>query len=118
MIERELFLSLDFPVFASKQDVYRFESGRKSLTRQVLAIGLKPVVVGRDGVVYEISEWRLLQHSGPTNKTTSWLRTIARVITRRRNSFSAEDWRTRLGFIRGHGLPGRSIVGWGWGWSG
>ena len=59
MIERELFLSLNFPVFASKQDVYRFESGRKSLTRQVLAIGLKPVVVGRDGAVYEISEWRL-----------------------------------------------------------
>jgi len=59
MIERELFLSLNFPVFASKQDVYRFESGRKSLTRQVLANGLKPVVVGRDGVVYEISEWRL-----------------------------------------------------------
>ena len=29
------------------------------MTRQVLAIGLKPVVVGRDGAVYEISEWRL-----------------------------------------------------------
>ena len=58
MIEREQFLSLKFPAFVSKQDVYRFESGRRSLTRQILASGLKPVVVGRNGMMYEISEWR------------------------------------------------------------
>jgi len=58
MIERKKFLSLKFPAFVSKQDVYRFESGRRSLTRQILASGLKPVVVGRDGTMYEISEWR------------------------------------------------------------
>ena len=58
MIERKQFLSLKFPAFVSKQDVYRFESGRRSLTRQILANGLKPVVVGRNGTMYEISEWR------------------------------------------------------------
>jgi len=58
MIARMTFLSLKLPAFASKQDVYRFESGRKSLTRQILASGLRPVVVGRDGTMYEISEWR------------------------------------------------------------
>jgi len=58
MIEREKFLALKFPAFVSKQDVYRFESGRRSLTRQILASGLKPVVVGRNGTMYEISEWR------------------------------------------------------------
>src|SRR6185312_166977 len=58
MIERKQFLSLKFPAFVSKQDVYRFESGRRSLTRQILARGQKPVVVGRNGMMYEISEWR------------------------------------------------------------
>lgn len=58
MIEREQFLALKFPAFVSKQDVYRFESGRRSLTRQILANGLKPVVVGRNGTMYEIAEWR------------------------------------------------------------
>jgi len=58
MIERKQFLSLKFPAFVSKQDVYKFESGRKSLTRQILASGLRPVVVGGDGTMYEISEWR------------------------------------------------------------
>jgi hypothetical protein len=58
MIERKQFLSLKFPAFVSKQGVYRFESGRRSLTRQILAKGLKPVVIGRNGTMYEISEWR------------------------------------------------------------
>jgi hypothetical protein len=58
MIERKLFLSLKSSAFISKHDVYKFESGRKSLTRQILASGLKPIVVGRNGTMYEISEWR------------------------------------------------------------
>jgi hypothetical protein len=35
----------------------RLESGRRSLTRQVQGLGLRPLVVGRDGRGYEVAEW-------------------------------------------------------------
>jgi hypothetical protein len=58
MTERNSFLSLDFTRFAAKSDVYRFESGRRSMTKQIVAHGLRPVVVDRTGKVYEITEWK------------------------------------------------------------
>ena len=41
----------------TKYDVYRFESGRHSLTQQVLDLGLEPLVVGRDRVAYAKEDW-------------------------------------------------------------
>jgi hypothetical protein len=41
----------------AKFDAYRLESGRKSLTNQVEALGLRVVVTGRDGRLYEPAEW-------------------------------------------------------------
>jgi hypothetical protein len=58
MIERSRFLSLGFPSFKKKGDVYKFESGRRSMTKQIMAQGLLPVVVGRAGKVYSVSEWK------------------------------------------------------------
>lgn len=40
-----------------KVDAYRFESGRASITRQVERIGLRAVLVGRDGRPHEVPEW-------------------------------------------------------------
>jgi hypothetical protein len=40
-----------------KFDAYRVEAGRRSLTRQVEAMGLRPVLVGRDGHRYETRDW-------------------------------------------------------------
>ena len=40
-----------------KWDTYTFESGKNSLTRQVLRMGLKVVVSGRNGRAYEREEW-------------------------------------------------------------
>jgi hypothetical protein len=57
MIERALFLSLRMPSFASKENAYRFESGRHSMTRQIIQRGLKPVVVDCQGEVYEVECW-------------------------------------------------------------
>ena len=59
MIERSRFLSLNFPSFKKKGDAYKFESSRRSMTKQIMAQGLNPVVVDRAGNVYSISEWRL-----------------------------------------------------------
>jgi hypothetical protein len=58
MIQRELFLSLRGTVFNKKMDAYRFESGRHSMTRQIAAHGLRPVVVDRWGRLYDIPEWK------------------------------------------------------------
>lgn len=59
MIDRDRFLSLDFPSFKVKSDTYKFESGRRSLTKQILRQNSKPVVVDRSGKVYGIPEWKL-----------------------------------------------------------
>lgn len=57
IIERRLFLNLVPDAIASKTQSYLFESGAESLTAQLLRRGLKVVVVGRDGVNYDIDQW-------------------------------------------------------------
>lgn len=57
-IDRQTFLSLHLPKHPTKSEMYKFESGRCSMTRQILALGLQPVVVDRRGNVYHITEWR------------------------------------------------------------
>lgn len=57
MIERDRFLALRTPSLRTKFGVYRFESGRQSLTQQILTQKLRPVVVDRDGRVYNIAAW-------------------------------------------------------------
>jgi hypothetical protein len=58
MIEKDRFLSLCGAPFNKKEDTYRFESGRRSMTKQILAQGLKPVVMDRNGKSYPMSEWK------------------------------------------------------------
>lgn len=58
MIERDRFLPLTIPSFRTKFDVYRFESGLDSLTSQIIAQGLKTVVVDRHGDVHEPADWK------------------------------------------------------------
>jgi hypothetical protein len=57
MIRRDTLLKLRVSRFRTKVDAWRFESGRHSMTRQVLAMGLRPLVVGRDGLAYEKERW-------------------------------------------------------------
>lgn len=56
-IDRTLFLSLRRPLMLRKYNAYHFESSRHGLTRQTLARGLSPLVVGRDGVAYAAPNW-------------------------------------------------------------
>ena len=44
---------------ARKMDAYALEGGRHSLTRQVQAMGLRTLVVARDGSVYDHERWPL-----------------------------------------------------------
>ena len=58
IIERERSLSLRVGSFVSKNDTYQFESERGSMTRQIMAQGLRPLVMDRVGNVYDIAEWK------------------------------------------------------------
>jgi len=41
----------------TKMDAYRFESGKESMTQQVLHMNLRAVLVGKNGKVYDKEEW-------------------------------------------------------------
>lgn len=69
-IARDLMLKLAFRGEAVKMDSLKFESGREGLTRQVAALGLTALVVGRDGAAYAPEEWRAsrtFRSGGQTN---------------------------------------------------
>ena len=57
IIRRDLMLELRVGAIKEKMDAHEFESGRESLTRQILAQRLAPLVVGRDGRAYEKENW-------------------------------------------------------------
>jgi hypothetical protein len=55
--KRRVVERIDWPRITRKSQAWKFESGRSGLTAQVESLGLKPVVVGRDGVGYEKDQW-------------------------------------------------------------
>jgi hypothetical protein len=57
MLDRLLLLELGLERAADKHATYLLESGRRSVTRQLEERKLRPVVVGRDGVAYEVEDW-------------------------------------------------------------
>jgi hypothetical protein len=57
MIGREVFGQLRMSTLRRKNDAYRLESGRDSITAQVQRLELAAQVVGRDGLVYNPPEW-------------------------------------------------------------
>lgn len=58
LIERATLLGLDVPTIGGKQDAMRFESGRRSLTRQIRASGKVVQVVDHQGRAFEPEDWR------------------------------------------------------------
>jgi len=57
MIARETMLRIQRGPILTKMQAYRTESGKNSITKQVERMGLKSVVVGKDGKGYEKNEW-------------------------------------------------------------
>lgn len=57
MVERKLFNSISFGRLATKSDNYAFEAGPQGFTRQLVARGLKPVVVDRNGRAWGAQDW-------------------------------------------------------------
>lgn len=57
IVERSRFAALRIGRLRSKMDAYSLESGRDSLTAQLLSRGLRPLLVDRDGILYEAERW-------------------------------------------------------------
>jgi hypothetical protein len=57
MMRRDLMREVWPGLILAKRCAYLFENGRDSLTRRVGCRGLKSVVVGKDGVVFESDAW-------------------------------------------------------------
>ena len=58
LIEREVMLALHPKMTLTKRHSYSFESGRQSMTRQVLKMNRSVHIVGRDGTIYDIDDWK------------------------------------------------------------
>jgi hypothetical protein len=56
-IERTTVDRIEWPNITKKEMAWAFESGRKSLTAQVRALGLEAIVIGRDGEGYALDRW-------------------------------------------------------------
>ena len=57
IISGVLMKSLEFPAMKTKMDAYKFESGKRGLTMQILNKGKRVIVVGKDGLGYEKEAW-------------------------------------------------------------
>jgi hypothetical protein len=57
IVERSVFAALRIGRMRSKMDAYSLESGRGSFTRQIRGMGLRPLLVDRDGVLYDADRW-------------------------------------------------------------
>ncbi|HEX7526014.1 MAG TPA: hypothetical protein VF327_06870 [Gaiellaceae bacterium] len=57
VIERELMRSLERTPIRRKYDAFVVESGRRSVSRQIEELGLRPLLAGADGLAYDIPDW-------------------------------------------------------------
>jgi hypothetical protein len=57
MIERAIVMAMNLDTAHDKRATYLLESGRRSITRQILERDLRVVVAGRDGRVYGVKDW-------------------------------------------------------------
>jgi hypothetical protein len=55
MIRREVMEKIKLKPLHSKFDAYLFESGKSGLTRQVENMGYRALVIGLNGVVYDVN---------------------------------------------------------------
>jgi hypothetical protein len=57
LVSRETMRKIRHGWILTKMDAWRFESGKTGLTKLIIDMKLKPLVVGRDGLAYEKEDW-------------------------------------------------------------
>jgi hypothetical protein len=100
MISRAAILEIGMEKVRDKNSAYLLESGRMSITRQVQERGLRAVVAGRDGGVYDTADWprsRSYRSGGQDNllvadnRTRDWQQAPPRL----RRRLSRDAWGER-----------------------
>jgi hypothetical protein len=91
MVDRANLVAMNLDAAQDKRDTYLLESGRRSITRQILERGLRAVVAGRDGRAYGVKGWAASRtyRSGEQDnllvadrRTEDWQAASARVCRR------------------------------------
>ncbi len=59
MISREIMLKIRWSRVLTKMHAYRLESGKNSITKQVEQMGLRCLIVGKNGIGYDKQEWNI-----------------------------------------------------------
>jgi hypothetical protein len=98
MIDRDVWMRVCRRAPSDKFGAYRLESGRRGITARLKAMGLRAVVVGRDGRSYEPTEWPASQ--------TFWQGDQENLLV--------EDNQTRL-YQHGDAEVRRVLSGYAWG---
>lgn len=57
MMSRDNMLKIKKGIIVTKTYTHKLESGKQGFTRQVIKMGLKVIVVGRNGIGYEAKDW-------------------------------------------------------------
>lgn len=97
LIDRALLRSLRVGRVVSKLDAYALESGRRSITAQLRARGLAPVVVDRTGAAWTPGEWDRADVFAQSDQedlivADNQTRLYAAATTRQREVLSAFAW--------------------------
>jgi hypothetical protein len=97
MLKRSVLLELGLELAHDKHATYLLESGYRSITARVAALGLRSVVVGRDGCAYDVDAWptsHTYRSGGQDNllvgdrRTADWLQAPNRL----RKRLSRDAW--------------------------
>jgi hypothetical protein len=97
MLERLTLAQMALERATDKRAAYLLESGHQSITRQVLERGLRTVVVGRSGGVYDVEDWpasHTFRSGGQENllvadnRTDDWINASVRL----RRRLSRDAW--------------------------
>ena len=57
VVERDLMRTLERTPIRRKSDAFVVEGGKRSITRQIEELGLRPLLAGADGRAYDVPDW-------------------------------------------------------------
>lgn len=57
MVSSEIMKAIKIPCIKGKEEAYKFESAKKSLTMQIIHLNKRALVVGKNGIGYDKEEW-------------------------------------------------------------
>jgi len=98
MIARNTMMKIHKGFIHSKWEAHRFESGKNSLTKQVMRMGLKVLITGKDGTCFAPNDW----HRSGTFRCGNQENLL--IADNQTNSFTQADAETR-----------RILVAYAWG---